>query len=78
MRSLNRYNDYLLEKMWKELKKLSFTTNEAGENILPFSWEGFPKGSRKTDILEFFEQNYSNGLQGLSEEYKQKDILFLW
>ena len=68
--------DRYLEHRWNELEDVPFITDEQGREILDAEdgWHQFPKGTTKDEIWQYFDRNYSKGINYLLNEAESQQI----
>ena len=57
--------DSFIETIWCEFEDIPMDERSDGELILSEDWRGFPKGTSRTEIWHWFDQNYSKGIAEL-------------
>ncbi|OZB98054.1 hypothetical protein [Paenibacillus sp. XY044] len=51
-----------IEKMWQELKEVSFDEDYENQALyLAEDWKHFKEGTYQEEILQWFDENYSKG-----------------
>lgn len=65
---MEKYTDEQIEKMWIDLEDITMDEDcENQELYLNSDWEHFKTGTYRGDIWEWFNENYSKGLDWLLE-----------
>lgn len=62
-----KYNDRELEKLWYELEDVTMVEDEEKRLRLASKWLHFNAGTYDSEILEWFDKNYSKGVEYLYE-----------
>lgn len=62
-----KYNDRELEKLWDEFEDVTMVEDEKKKLKLASKWLHFDAGTYDDEILEWFNKNYSRGVECLIE-----------
>lgn len=62
-----KYNDRELEKLWDEFEDVTMVEDEKNRLKLASKWLHFDAGTYDDEILEWFNKNYSRGVECLIE-----------
>ena len=62
---MKKYTDKEIEKIWEDLEDVLFLEDDDKSLYLADDWFIFPAGTYREAIWEWFNQNYSKGLQAL-------------
>ena len=64
-------SDLMVEKLWNKMEDVPFSEGIDGEMYLDEDWENFSKGTSRTDIWHWFDENHSKGVYYLLYEMKR-------
>lgn len=64
----HKYDDEFLEQLWDELEDVPVDEDEC----LDIDWQGWPKGTHREEIWHWFDEQHTNGVGWLMNEYERK------
>lgn len=65
--------DKRIEKLWESLENVAFDENEESELILSEDWNNFKKGTTRTEIWKWFDENHTKGVDYLLYDYESDE-----